>query len=102
MGIEDEPNPPIIDNTTNTGEEEEIPSPPGMFNINDEFATSTTMEEDEKSNNYYDNIDHEILRNEESTIVFEDNSLAPTTVTNGVGDGVGVGDVVGDGDGEEE
>jgi len=33
------------------------------------------------SNNYYDNIDNEILRTEyEGTIVFEDNSLAPTTV----------------------
>ena len=26
--------------TTTTGEEEEIPSPPGMFNINDEFTTN--------------------------------------------------------------
>merc|ERR1712161_22273 len=37
--------------TTTTGEEEEIPSPPGMFNINDEFTTSTTMEEDNYENN---------------------------------------------------
>ena len=31
------------------------------------------------SNKYYDSIDNEILQNKESTIVFEDNSLAPIT-----------------------
>ena len=67
-----------------TGEIEEVLIPPGMFNIDNEFTTSNTTEEDkdEKRNNYYDNIDKEISRNEESTIVFEDNSFAPTTVTN--------------------
>ena len=42
-----------------------------------EIATETTTTEDKEVN---DNIDQEILRNEESTIVFEDASLAPTTV----------------------
>ena len=77
------PDIPIIENTTTVEVEEEFPIPPGMFNIDDEFTNSNTIEkeeEDEKNNNYYDNIDNEIFRNEESTIVFEGNSLAPTTV----------------------
>ena len=49
------------------------------FNHN-ESEEEEEEEEDEKSNNYYDNIDNEIFRNEESTIVFEDNSLAPTSI----------------------
>ena len=54
-----------------------------MFEINNEFTTSNTTDEEEenkKSNNYYDNIDNEIFQNEKNTIVFEENSLAPTTV----------------------
>ena len=57
-----------------------------MFDIDDEFTTSNTTEKEKdrkSSNNYYDNIDHKISRNEESTTVCEDNSLVPTTtVTN--------------------
>ena len=73
---------PIHDNTTTTGNEEEIPIRPGMFDIDDEFTTSNTTEEEEdgKSNNYYDSVDNGILQNEESTIIFEDNSIVPTTV----------------------
>ena len=65
-----------------TGEEEFL-IPSGMFDIDNEFTTSNTTDEegkDEKSNNYSDNINDEIFRNEESTIVFEDKSLAPTTI----------------------
>ena len=54
-----------------------------MFDIDNEFTASTTTdeeEEDKMSNNYYDNIDNKIFRNEESTIVIEENSLAPTTI----------------------
>ena len=74
----------IHDNTTTTGGEEEIPIPPCKFDCDNGLTTSNTTEEeeedDEKSNNYYNNIDKEIFWNEESTIVFEKNSLAPTTV----------------------
>ena len=62
--------------------EEEFPIPSSMFDIDNTFTTSniTEEEEDEESTNYYDNIDNKIFRNEESTIVFEDNSLVPSTV----------------------
>ena len=66
------------DTITTTTKDEEV-----CTTSEDEFTTSTTTEEeeDEKSNNYYDNIDNEILRTEyEDTIVFEDNSSAPTTI----------------------
>ena len=51
--------------TTTIEDEEEILIPPGMFDIDNEFTTSTPMEEeeDEKSNNCYDNIDNKILQN---------------------------------------
>ena len=61
--------------------EAEFPIPSGMFDIDEEFTPSNNTdeeEEDEKSNNCH-NIDNEIFQNEESTIVFEENSLAPTT-----------------------
>ena len=58
--IEEEPNPPIIDNTTTTGDKEEIPIPPGMFDIDNEFTTRNTTEEEEdaeeESNPLVDNI----------------------------------------------
>ena len=43
--IEEEPNPPSIDNTTPTGDKEEVPTPPGNFNIDDEFTTTNTTTE---------------------------------------------------------
>ena len=72
--------------TTTTGEEEEeeVRNTSDNATIDDKFTTSTTTteEEDENSNNYYDNIDNKILRTEyEGTIVFEDDSLALTTVS---------------------
>ena len=73
---------PIIENTTTVEEEEEFTIPSGMFDNKNEVTTSniTEEEEDKESNNYYDSIDNEIFRNEESTIVFEENSLAPATI----------------------
>jgi len=76
--IEEEPNPPVIDNIT-------------TVHTTDTVHTIDTTETNKviktpilsptpASNNYYDNIDNKILRNEESTIVFEDDSSATTTV----------------------
>ena len=49
------PNLPVIDNTTTIEDEEEIPIPLGNFDIDDEFITSITTEEEE-SNPPIDNI----------------------------------------------
>ena len=68
-----------------TGDDEEFLIPSSNFDIDNEFTTSNTTEKEEdeqSSHNYYDNIDNEVLQNEESTNVFEDNSFTPTTVTN--------------------
>ena len=80
-----EENPPttITPLKMKTTGEEEFPILSGIFDIDDEFTTSNTTEEeeeDEKSNSYYDYIDNEIFQNKESTIVFEENSLAPATI----------------------
>ena len=64
-------------------EEREVTTLTGMFDIDDGITTSNTTKEEENneksSNKYFDYIDNKILQNEESTIVFEDNSLTSTT-----------------------
>ena len=110
------PTPGFSDSSDDNDDDQFVPIPLGMFDIDDEFTAITTTEDEEvwttpqpmndpkpttenqvmiiedesnhneftPSNDYYDNIDHKILRNEyEGTIVFEADPSAPTTtVTN--------------------